>query len=291
MALKQFLLLLFISAIWGASFIFMKVLSPVFGPVLSASLRMLVAALALFILFKIQNYKVHWKRDYKLFFIIGLGNAAVPFILYSYAALYIPASLSVILNSTSPMFGAIFGFLLIGDKLNPSKIVGLIVGTLGVIIVSSFSFSNSSFEVYISIIACVLAATMYGVTGAIVKKYAQHIEPKALTLGGMLISGLAILPFAVISPVTGVITLNVLLLLIAFGVFSTAIPYVIYFKVLKEIGPVKALTTTYLMPVFGIIWAILILNEKLELNSVLGLIVILIGIYLISKKKKMRISI
>lgn len=285
MTSKQFFLLLFISAIWGASYIFMKVLSPVFGPVLSASLRMLVAALALFILFKIQNYKVHWKRDYKLFFIIGLGSAAVPFMLYSYAALYIPASLSVILNSTSPMFGAIFAFLLLGDKLNPSKIVGLLFGTIGVIVVSSVTFSNSSFEIVASIIACVLAATLYGVTGAIIKKYAQHIEPKALTLGGMLISGIAILPLVAISPITGEITLKVVLLLIGFGIFSTAIPYIIYFKLLKEIGPVKALTTTYLMPVFGIVWAILILNEKLELNSVIGLIVILFGIYLLSRKK------
>ena len=123
MSIKQFFMLLFISSLWGGSFIFMKMLSPIFGPILTSSFRLIAASLFLFVLFYFQKYKVHWKRDLKLFLIIGLGNSAVPFVLYAYAALYIPASLSVILNSTSPMFGAIFGFLLLGVRLSFNKYI------------------------------------------------------------------------------------------------------------------------------------------------------------------------
>ena len=175
MTLKQFLLLLVPSALWGSSFIFMKELSPIFGPLLTSTLRIVFASLFLFILYYFQNYKVNFKRDWKLFFIIGLGNSAVPFVLYAYAALYIPSSLSVIINSTSPMFGAIFGFMLLGDKLSLSKIIGISLGTLGVGLISSLVFAENSLELYLSIFACLGAALLYGLSGAYVKMKADDI--------------------------------------------------------------------------------------------------------------------
>ena len=292
MTIRQFLLLLIPSALWGSSFIFMHHLSPVFGPMLTATIRILVASIFLISLFFVQGYKVHWKRDYRLFFIIGITNSAVPFSLYAYAALYIPSSLSVIINSTSPIFGAIFGLMLLKDKLSEMKVIGLFMGTIGVGLVSSDILAQNSLELYLSITACVLAALLYGLSGAIVKKYALHIEPKQLTVGSLSFAGVGLFILFVVLSFAGqtpqIVSQNIALdifMIIAFGILCTSIPYIVYYKLIQEIGPVKALTVTYLMPTFGLLWGI-IFGEIITPIMIVGLLVILLGIYVLSYKKK-----
>jgi len=292
MTIRQFLLLLIPSALWGSSFIFMHHLSPVFGPMLTATIRILVASIFLISLFFVQGYKVHWKRDYRLFFIIGITNSAIPFRLYAYAALYIPSSLSVIINSTSPIFGAIFGLMLLKDKLSEMKVIGLFMGTIGVGLVSSDILAQNSLELYLSITACVLAALLYGLSGAIVKKYALHIEPKQLTVGSLSFAGVGLFILFVVLSFAGqtpqIVSQNIALdifMIIAFGILCTSIPYIVYYKLIQEIGPVKALTVTYLMPAFGLLWGI-IFGEIITPIMIVGLLVILLGIYVLSYKKK-----
>jgi len=292
MTIRQFLLLLIPSALWGSSFIFMHHLSPVFGPMLTATIRILVASIFLISLFFVQGYKVHWKRDYRLFFIIGITNSAIPFSLYAYAALYIPSSLSVIINSTSPIFGAIFGLMLLKDKLSEMKVIGLFMGTIGVGLVSSDILAQNSLELYLSITACVLAALLYGLSGAIVKKYALHIEPKQLTVGSLSFAGVGLFILFVVLSFAGqtpqIVSQNIALdifMIIAFGILCTSIPYIVYYKLIQEIGPVKALTVTYLMPTFGLLWGI-IFGEIITPIMIVGLLVILLGIYVLSYKKK-----
>jgi drug/metabolite transporter (DMT)-like permease len=224
--------------------------------------------------------------------IIGFGNSAIPFVLYAYAALYLPSSLSVILNSTSPMFAALFGFLLLGDRLTINKYIGVILGSLGVGIVSSVAFTDSSLELYLSIAACMGAALLYGLTGAYVKKRALHIEPKQLTIGSLSFAGLFLIVLylflSLINLTPEIVTDGIgrnILLVILFGIMCTGIPYIVYYRLLQEIGPVKALTVTYLMPVFGLIWS-LMYGEKFVFISLVGLIVILIGIYVLSLHKE-----
>ena len=260
--------------------------------ILTSTIRIIIAALFLISLFAIQKYRIEWKRDYKLFMIIGITNSAIPFSLYAYAALYIPSSLSVIINSTSPMFGAVFGLLLLKDKLHFTRIIGLFLGTIGVGFVSSDILAQNTLELYLSIIACVLAALLYGFSGAIVKKYAQHIEPRQLTVGSLTFAGIGlVILFAFLSLIgqtPSIASENIvidILLIIAVGILCTSIPYIVYYKLVQEVGPVKALTVTYLMPVFGLIWGI-IFGESITVLMIVGLVVILSGIYMISYKKK-----
>lgn len=283
---KQFFLLVIISALWGSSFIFMRVLSPIFGPILTASFRLIIGSLFLYIYFIYTKRKVEWKRDFKWLLIVGVLNSAVPFTLFGFAALYIPASLSVILNSTSPMFGMIFGFMILNDKFSVIKVIGLLCGTMGVVVLSNI-FSNESESIMIlSILACVLASAFYGLSGAIIKKYAYDIDSKELTLGSMLIAGIILLPIGLFTSSIGVVTINTVILLIVFGVFCTTVTYLIYFDLIKQIGPVKALMTTYLMPVFGILWGVLFLKEEVSVNLGIGLVIIFMGIYLVTYRKK-----
>ena len=147
MTRKQVALLILISSLWGSSFIFMKVLSPVFGPILVSSLRLLGASLFLYIYMRLTKMKISFKRNILFFMTIGIINSAIPFVMYSFAALNIDASLSGTLNSSSPMFGAIFGYLLLGSKLKPKQIIGLIVGFIGVLVVSSASLESGSVDI------------------------------------------------------------------------------------------------------------------------------------------------
>jgi len=285
MTIKQLVLLLFISALWGGSFIFMKILTPVFGPVMTSSFRLLIASGFLYVYFLVTKHKIIWRQSLKFFVIVGILNSAIPFVMYSFASSYIDASLSVILNSTSPMFGAVFGFIILKEKLNLSKSIGLIIGSFGVFIVSSFTIFNGSINTYLAIAACIIAAMLYGYSGNYVKKNVQHLDSKTLTFGSLLFGGLSLLPFSFFHGIEGTIDYKIILLFIFFGVMSTAVTYIIYYKLIKEIGAMKALTVTYLMPIFGVLWAYLFLNEIPSVNIYIGSVVILFGVFLVTTSK------
>lgn len=291
MTIKQFLLLLIPSMLWGSSFIFFKELSPIFGPFLTSTVRILFAAFFMFLFFVFTKRSLK-KKDIKKLFIIGVMNSAIPFTLYAYAALYIPSSLSVILNSTSPIFGAMLGVFILHEKMSWNKYFGLLVGFVGVSIVSSFVFIEMDVLMILSIGACLLAAFMYGLAGVYVKKYASDIDSYSLTYGSLLFAGLTMLvlylfliPFHIHPPViTEGLVLNIILLIL-FGILCTSIPYIIYYKLIKEIGPVKALTVTYLMPIFGIVWSLLY-GEEFRISMIFGLVIVLLGIYILGYKKE-----
>lgn len=286
MTSKQFLLLLLTSSLWGASFIFMKVLSPVFGPVLTSSLRLFIASGSLLIFYYFIKHKMIWKQNIKVFLVIGALNSALPFILYAFAALHIDASLSVILNSTSPMFGALFGYIMLKNKLSHFQLIGLLTGLFGVGVVTSVSLFDGTTEIIVSIIACLIATTLYGFSGNWIKKNALHIDSKTLTLGTLLFGAIMLLPFSFIYSFDKAISVEHIGGLIAFGVFSTAVPYLIYYKLIQDIGAMKALTVTYLMPIFGVVWSLLFLNEIPGINVYIGSFIILFGVYLVTTKSK-----
>jgi len=265
----------------------MKVLVPIFGIAMTSSFRLLSASLFLLILFVFQKYKINWRKNYLIFIVIGIGNSAIPFFLYSFAAQYIDASISVILNSTAPMFGAIFSYLIVKEKLGYQKIFGLIIGFVGVGVITSFSFGGNSNEVTLSIVSCITAAAFYGLSGVITKKYAMHIEAKELTAGSLLFAGVSLIPFILIFPIRGEVSISASLLVVVFGVLCTSIAYLIYYYLIKQVGAVKALTVTYLMPVFGILWSFIFLEENITLSVIVGLIIILIGIFLINSRRKL----
>jgi len=215
---------------------------------------------------------------------IGIINSAIPFVMYSFAALNIDASLSGTLNSSSPMFGAIFGYLLLGSKLKPKQIIGLIVGFIGVLVVSSASLESGSVDIVLSVIACILAAACYGLAGTFVKRRTTVVDSSSLTLGSLFFAGIFLLPFSFFYDITSTIELNHIFYMIFFAIMCTAIPFIIYYQLIKEVGAVKALMVTYLMPLFTVLWSYIFLAEKAGINVYFGLIIILIGVYLISNK-------
>lgn len=283
---QNIVLLIILSAIWGSSFIFMKHLAPKFGPLLTTFYRGLFAFLFLYIILMIQKHKINWKQHYKYFLVIGLINTAIPFALFSFAALHINSSLSAIMNSTSPLFSAMLGGLLLIEEFHSKKIVGLLLGIIGVVIISMNGQENSSDMFVLAIIACLVAALCYAIASLIIKTKATHIDSKSLATGSLFFASVFILFALPFNHGDGSATLIEYGYAVAFGVICSGLAFLIYFKLIREEGATKALSVTYLIPLFGIMWSAIFFQETLSNNTYIGGIIILIGVYFINSKRR-----
>lgn len=286
MLLLDYILLVILSAIWGASFIFMRVLVPVLGPVVTADLRMLIAGAALAVFMKATDRRLEWGKNWKRYVTIGLLNSGIPFLLFSYAALHLPASVSVIINSLTPLFGAVGAVLWLNERFTVKLMIGLFLGIAGVAIIRS----GGSFEVTVmstlSIVMCVVATMFYGAGGVYVKLNAHDIGPAAIAAGSQLSIGILFLPLIFIWPAPSAVTMDLALLMTAFALFCSALAYIIYYRLMKILGPTKAATVTFLIPVFGFIWGAIFLDEAITIEMVIGGLIVLSGIYFVTGKRK-----
>jgi drug/metabolite transporter (DMT)-like permease len=276
-------LLLVLSAIWGSSFIFMRYLAPLIGPIATADMRMFIAGVCLVIFLAVTRFSPGWRKNWKHFLVIGLLNSAVPFVLYSAAALYLPASMEAIFNSMSPMFGAIFAALWLGEILTARKVVGLALGIAGVVVTSGLGAVTVSTATVLAIAACLLAPACYGLAGAYIKKRASAVAPRAIAGGSQLLGGIALMPFLALSPPPlAALSPTVVLLVLAFAILCSAVAYLIYYKLIADVGPTKALTVTFLIPIFAMAWGFLFLRENVTVSMGAGAAIILVGTYLVA---------
>jgi len=281
---KSVTLLIILGAIWGSSFMFMKLLAPVFGPILTASLRLLIGAAVLAIYFRVKGVKLSLLKNIKMYLILGPISLGIPYFLFSVAALNVPSGVSAILNTTAPMFTAILTFFILNEKMKVYNVFGLMIATGGVAMVMSNTITGFNSGAVLGVL-CVLAASMlYAISGVIIKTKTTHIDSNSLAFGNQLIGGLSLLPFVILYPVTGIINLKVVLTLLTFGVFGSGVAMVIYFYLMKQVGPVKTLTVTYLFPIFGLFFGYVFLHEKLSSGFFFGGALILIGIILVNLK-------
>lgn len=278
-------LLVVLASIWGASFMFMRVLSPYLGPVLTASFRLLIGGSFLTLVYLKIGYKVDYKRNWKKLFLIGVISQAIPYFLFSYAALFIQSNVSVIMNSLSPLFGLVLSVLFLNDKFTIKQLIGLMFGVVGVVLISSVQSFESNADFFIGIALCLIAAFFYGLSGVYIKAKAKDIDARSIAVGSQLFAGLVLIPFISIFPVRQIPTFHLFLVLIVFGILCSGIANIIYFKIMKEDGPVKALMVTYLMPIFGILWGYLFLSEGITISLLIGGVIIIIGTVFISQRK------
>ena len=278
--------LIILAAIWGGSFIFMRVLAPVLGPVITADLRVLIAGLALILYFKVIGFDLEWKINWKHYLIIGVINSGVPFLLYAFAALHIPASYSVILNSTSPMFGVIFSAIWLSEKLTLKKVFGIMLGVIGVSFVTKVGAVAADVFFFLSVAACLTSAICYALAGVYIKRFVKTAKPMGIAGASQLLAGFVLLPFIFFSPLRGEITTPVIFNILGLALVCSAIAYLIYYKLIADVGPTKALTVTFLMPVFGMFWGYLFLSESITLSMVIGCILIIAGTILVVRKQR-----
>jgi drug/metabolite transporter (DMT)-like permease len=277
------LLLVTLSAIWGASFMFMRYLAPLLGPLATADARILVAGIVLVALFAALGFKLRWRERWRRYLAIGLLNSALPFSLFSFAALSLPASVEAVLNALSPCFGAVFGAIWLGERLGARKLLGLAVGIAGVCVVSGIGRGPEGSGTLLAALACVAATACYGLAGVYIKKRAKDIEPRAMAAGSQLLGGLFLLPALIPAPPTALLEPKTAAIALAFALLCSAVAYLIYYRLIADVGPTKALTVTFLIPVFSFLWGGLFLGERIDLVTLGGSSLVLLGTYLVAR--------
>jgi drug/metabolite transporter (DMT)-like permease len=276
------LLLGTLSAIWGGSFIFMRYLAPLIGPVATADSRMLLAGIVLAAGFAIARYDAGWRRNARHFLVLGVLNSAVPFLLYSLAALVLPASLEAIFNALSPMFGAVFSAVWLGERMTARKGAGLVLGAAGVAFTSGFSGVALDARTGLAMAGCLLAPACYGLSGVYLKKRTAGVPSLAIAGGSQLFGGLALLPLLIAAPPgPASLDLRIILVVVAFALLCNALAYLIYYRLMATVGPTRALTVTFLVPVFSMAWGWLFLREPVTWGMATGAAVILAGTWLV----------
>ncbi|BAQ78923.1 DMT family transporter [Pseudomonas sp. St29] len=274
--------LLVLSAVWGASFIFMRVLAPVLGPVVTTDLRVAVGGGALLLYFALIRFNPGWRMHWRQYAVIGTFNVGLPFLMFSYAAQYIPASYSAIINATTPLFGMLFAILWLGDSMTPTKGIGLVLGIAGVATITGVSMPAAASGTFVSaILACLLAAASYAGAGIYIKRNASHLNPLGSAGCAQLFAALALLPFWLAAPPQGPVDMTIVLNVLAMGLLSSALGFVLYFRLVRDIGPPRAMMVAFLTPLFGIAWGILFLGETLTFGVIAGGAMIILATILI----------
>jgi drug/metabolite transporter (DMT)-like permease len=282
MGARDLAALILLGALWGASFIFIRVGVPVLGPFVLMDLRVLLAAAALVLgavaVGRLPKLRSHWRR----FLVLGFLNAAVPFTLIAASEINLTASLAAILNSTTPLFTAVVAAVWIGEALTPRRIFGLLLGIVGVALVVGWTPLTLSPVVLLSIGASLAAALSYGFGGVYAKRAFSGLPPLSMAIGQQTGAGLLLLLPSAVSFPGEAPSSAVVLSVLALALLSTALAYLLYFRLITSVGPTSTLTVTFLVPVFGLLFGALFLGEPVGAGMLVGLGVILSSVTLVT---------
>lgn len=283
MSLSDAFRLTLLSAIWGASFLFMRVAAPEFGPFPLILVRIGGAALLLLpFLLRARNRHVLRSHKRSLFF-LGLVNSALPFCLLGWAALTLAAGFTSLLNASTPIFTAIIGFLWLRVPLNRDQVLGLLLGFAGIAILTGDQFSFSRGGTGWPVVAVLGATCSYGVAGHYAKLRLADVSPLAVSAGSLFFATLLLIPLAFLFPPARLPSPGAMGAALALSILCTALAFVLFFDILKRTGATAAATVTFIIPVFGILWGAIFLAERVTGRMILGMAVALIGTALVTR--------
>ena len=256
-----------LAAIWGSSFLFMRIGALEFGALPTAAVRVAVASAFLVPVMLLRGHGPQLCEHWKKVLLVGVFNSAIPFACFSFAVLYITTGLSAILNATVPLFGAVIAWLWLKDRPTASRILGLLLGFGGVAMLAwdkaSFKPDASGIAPAWAVLACLLATLCYGFAATASKRYLAGIPPLVTATGSQLGATLAlVLPALWLWP-AHTPSPHAWLSLAVLGVLCTGIAYVLYFRLIEHAGPSRAMAVTYLLPVFAVFYGSVFLDETI----------------------------
>lgn len=285
MKIGPMLRLLALAAIWGFSYICMRVVTPVLGPILTANIRVLLAGFAFLLYYSFSSFDPEWRKNGRHYLVMGVLHAAIPFSLIAYAASRIPPAYPAILNATTPLFGALFSWLWLKEPMSSQKAGGLLLAFLGVGLVAQVGSSKSPGAFLFPVLACLGAAICYALATIYLKKWGAGTKPLGVAGCSQLLAGLILLPLSTTQRFPVTITTNVIVYLLILALVCSAAGYIIYYQLLAEIGPTKTLTVTFLLPLFTMVWSALFWDHQVTWDMLGGAVVILGGTWLVVRQK------
>jgi drug/metabolite transporter (DMT)-like permease len=279
--LKAMAELVLLGMIWGGSFLLMRVAAPEFGPFALVEIRLIFGALVL--LPFVYRARKHLAGRWHVLFGIGLINSAIPFLLFAWATAIAPAGISAIANSMTALFAVVFAGLMFGEKIGIRRSFGLASGIIGVIVMVGMPMAGV--PVGWAALAATTAAACYGLAGNLVKRHLAGLPPIALGGATLSCSAIVLSPLAIWHWPEQPLTVNVWASAITLGVLCTGIAYAFLFRLLETIGPSRTATVTYLVPLFGVAWAWLVLGEPVTPGMMIAGILILGGVALSQSRR------
>ncbi len=263
---------------------FMRVGARELGVLPTAGARVVIGALFLLPFLLAQGHGAALRTHWKLTFSVGVVNSAIPFVCFSYALLSITSGLSSILNATVPLFGAVVAWLWLKDRPNGSRILGLVIGFVGVALLAwdkaSFKPDASGVATGWAVLACLLATLCYAISASVTKRYMGGLPYLVSATGSQLGASIALLPLALWYWPSASVSLHAWAAVIALGVVCTGVAYILYFRLIERAGPARALSVTFGIPVFANLYGVVLLGEVITPWMVGCGAVILVGISL-----------
>jgi drug/metabolite transporter (DMT)-like permease len=279
-----------LAAIWGSSFLLMRLGAAEFGAWPSAFLRVAVAALCLSPWLFGRTQRALVRQHWRALAGVGLLNSALPFACYAYAVQHISTGLSSILNATTPLFGALVAWAWLGDRLNASRLMGLVLGFAGVAALVSNKLSTGAGlpadvlqggqwlqgSVW-AVLACLLATFCYALSASITKRYLSSLPPMLIAVGSLMSASVLLFVPALVYWPAAAVSASAWAAMLAAGVLCTGLAFVIYFRLIATLGPARTSTVTFLIPVFAISMGALLLGESVNSGLLLWAGVVLLG--------------
>lgn len=270
-----------LAAIWGASFLFMRIAVPQFGPVAMIELRVAIAAALLLILLAWRGRLSQLRQHAGPLFVVGIVNSALPFVLLAYALLTVPVGIASIINGMTPLWTALLAWLALRERLRVMQWSGLALGAVGVAVLVWDKIgpgpTTQAATALLAIGACVLATVSYAAAAIVTRKYLAGVDAGASAAGSQLAATLALLPLAIGTLPASLPSAGAWIATVVLGVVCTALAYLLYFRLIKRTGAVAASSVTLLVPVFATAWAAIFLGEAITPRLLLGGAIVLAG--------------
>jgi drug/metabolite transporter (DMT)-like permease len=273
-----------LGAVWGASYLFMRYAVPQLGPVRMIELRVLLGGLLLAAFLVATGGVIGWSRHWKDYLFVGAVGLAMPFVLIAEALTAIDASTAAILNALSPLFASVFAALWIRDPLTMPKMAGIALCLAGTMVLVGWTPAPMTSTQLIAASMSVAATALYGFTIVYTKVRLKGASPMGTSVGTLLMAAASLAPFALVvdapRPMAEVTALAWAATL-GLALFSTAFAFILYYRLIADVGPVKAITVTLLVPIFGMVWGVIFLGEPVTPGRIAGCAIILAGCALI----------
>lgn len=273
------------AAIWGASFLFISIAVPAYGPFGLMEVRVLLGGLILWGLAAAVRRRADWLPRWRQYAVLGALNAAIPFTLIAAAELVLPASLAAILNALTPVFTAIVSAIWLGQRITLKLALGLLVAFSGVVVSVGWSPVEMTLWPLLAAGAIALASLFYALGTNYSSRTFPGAAPLTMSVGQNLGAAIVLIPFALATVPRRVPSIEATGAMLGLAVICTAGAYLIYFWLLNSVGPTRTTSVTFLVPLFGMIWGRLFLNEALTPGMFVGLAIVFGGIWLVADLK------
>ena len=273
--------LLILAMLWGGSYIFMRAAAPEFGPVALIAWRVGIGALVLLPLLARGGHLRNLRPHAAGLFVVGLTNSALPFLLFAFATLTVTGGFAALLGATAPLWAAVIAYAWLGERLRRAQVIGLLTGFGGVAVLVwdrlSLASGPDTGTVALAIAAALAATLSYGWSANYSRRRFVGVPPMLVAGGSQVAAAIAMFPLGLLVPPTQAPSLTAWVCTLVLGIACTGLAYPLFFRLIENTGAARAISVTFLVPVFAAIWGGLFLSETLGLRMLIGGVIVLLG--------------